>query len=432
MPIQRLNTVTTKDGRQAIVMRTSDRIAFKKCRRSWAWSSHLKGNWGPNYLASPLWFGSAIHFALEDYHGYNRFDSPVDAFRAYCIATSKQHLRDLPHDARELYHMGSAMMEYYVKHWLRHRRADQTLWLEDENGVKIPQVEVDFEIEVPLDEYPLLRTYAAAHGADCVLYRGTIDRVSIDEYGRLWVVEYKTAKVFEHNHYQTDPQVTTYVWAAKNIYKKYGLDVAGVIYQQFLKKVPEQPKILASGKVSTASNLVTSATLYRDRLESLYGEVEKAPEANRQFLTDLMIKEDEHNDRYIARTLIERNDHMCEMEAQKILLELEDMLNPDLPLYPAPTRDCSRMCSFLGPCVSFDDGGDWEYNLTHNFAPRGDDADRFWRRRLPHPDKMVALRERGTDPDLEEMQVRLQSLDPSTQEAITKGEEEIAFTFNMS
>lgn len=424
MPVGKLNTVTLKDGRKAIIIRTSDRISFKKCRRSWSWSSHLKENWGSKNLASPLWFGSAIHYALEDYHGYQKFDKPADAFRAYCIATSKQHLRDLPYDAAELFKLGTAIMSYYTDHWLRHRKADQTFWLDG-----VPQVEVDLEIEVPLDDHPHLKELAAYHSADCVLYRGTIDRMAIDEYGRLWVVEYKTAKVFEHNHYQTDPQVTTYVWAAKAIYPNH--EVAGVIYQQFGKKIPEQPKILASGKVSTASNMITSATLYRDLLDRIYGSAENAPEANRDYLTNLMISEDEHKDRYIVRTLVTRNDHMCEMEAQKILLELEDMLNPDLPLYPAPTRDCSRMCSFLGPCVSFDDGSDWEYNLEHNFAKRDSAADRMWRRRMPSPEKMLALREAGGEPDLEEMQARLQSLPHEAREAIERGEEEIGFTFNM-
>lgn len=426
MPIQRLNTTLLKDGRKAIIIRTSDRIQFKKCRRAWSWGSHLKGNWGPSNLASPLWFGSAIHYALEDYHGHNRFESPADAFRAYCIATSKQHLRDLPYDAMELFRLGTAMMDYYTTHWLRHRKADKTFWLDG-----IPQVEVDFEIEIPLEEYPLLRDLCHLHDADCVLYRGTIDRVAIDEYGRLWVVEYKTAKIAEHMHYLTDPQVTSYVWAAKHVYKKYGYEVAGVKYIQFIKKMPEPPKILASGKISTAQNLVTSATLYRDALERMYGDVTKAPEANQEFLTNIMISEDEHRDRYIQRVDVERNDHMCQMEAQKILLELEDILNPNLPLYPSPVRECSRMCSFIAPCVSFDDGSDWEYNLTHRFAQRNQDADKFWRKRLPNPGKLAEMRKKNIVPDLEEMQVVLQSLPTAQQAAIEKGEEEIAFTFSM-
>src|SRR3990167_8296884 len=263
-----LNVALLPDGRKALIIRTSDRIAFKKCRRSWSWSSHLKANLGPRHLPGPLWFGSAVHYALEDYHGYHHFASASDAFRAYCIATSKQHLRDLPDDAHELFQLGTAMMDYYENGWLATRRADNTYW---EDGV--PQVEVNFEIEVPLDENPLLRAYADAHGVDVVLYRGTIDRIVIDGYGRLWVDEYKTAKIAEHMHYQTDPQVTTYMWVARHIYPNH--EIAGVIYHQFVKRLPEQPRILSTGFFSTASNLTTSVNLYKPALEKMYGSKEE-------------------------------------------------------------------------------------------------------------------------------------------------------------
>lgn len=419
-----LNVALLPDGRKAIIIRTSDRIAFKKCRRSWSWSSHLQGNLGPSYLASPLWFGSAIHYALEDYHGYKQFATAADAFRAYCIATSKQHLRDLPNDAEQLFELGTKMMDYYTDGWLSTRKADET-FIED----GVPQVEVNFEIEVPLDEHPLLRSYANAQGADCVLYRGTIDRVAIDEYGRLWVVEYKTAKVAEANHYQTDPQVTTYVWAASHIYPGY--EIAGVIYMQFVKKQPELPRLLSSGKVSTASNLVTSAYLYKKQLEAMFGTVGLAPKENRDYLTDLMIAEDENKDKFIIREYIHRNQHMCEAEAQKILLELEDMLNPELPLYPNPTRECSRMCSFLAACVSFDDGSDHEVILTANFSQRDQAADRLWRKRVPDPSKLVELRTNRIIPDLTDMQLRLQAMPEAERDRIVAGEETIPFTFNI-
>lgn len=245
-----LRLVKLSDGRKAIVIRTSDRIAFKQCRRKWGWSSHLKRNLGSKYLATPLWFGSGIHYALEDYHGYNYFGKPARAWMAYAIATSKTYERDLPDDAQEYYDLGVKMMDYYVDHWLRFRRRSETYWCPPSptgdpkvdaggygptlpNGEPnpdfheswMPQVEVDFEIEIPLDEHPTLHTYAEANGADCILYRGTIDRVGIDPNGYLWVVEYKTAKRVENYHYQTDPQITTYAWAASYI---YGRPVAGI------------------------------------------------------------------------------------------------------------------------------------------------------------------------------------------------------------
>src|SRR3954468_7715100 len=68
-------------------IRTSDRIGFKRCRRRWGWNSHLRGNLGPKEAQNPLWFGTGMHFALEDYHGFNVYGSPTEAFKAYCSAT---------------------------------------------------------------------------------------------------------------------------------------------------------------------------------------------------------------------------------------------------------------------------------------------------------------------------------------------------------
>lgn len=400
-----LNLTILEDGRKAIIIRTSDRIAFKQCRRKWAFSSHLKRNLGSKQLAAPLWFGSAIHFALEDYHGWNKFGHPKEAFKAYCIATSKNYLRDLPSDAQEHFQLGQAMMDYYVDYWLGSygRKPDETYWAPNpETGVLEPQVEVNFEIPIPIDDHPILRAFCDRMGVDVVLYRGTIDRVCIDSDGFLWVDEYKTAKVAATMHYSTDPQVTTYVWAAGVIYDK---PVAGVIYHQFVKKSPNPPPLLSTGKISTAANLVSSWPLYREALEGLYESIAKAPAKNQEKLNELAKSETEDRDRYIVRDRIFRNSTQCQSEAFKILLEQEDMLNPDLPLYPNPTRDCSRMCSFLSPCIGMDDGSDWEALLDMQYASRDQDADRLWRRRLPSPASLWEAQNKDFDWDLESIQL---------------------------
>jgi hypothetical protein len=419
------------DGRKAIIIRTSDRITFKQCRRKWSWSSHLKGNLGSRHLAGPLWFGSGVHYGLEDYHGYNHFGSPADAFRAYCIATSKQFHQELPSDALELYKLGTALLDYYTEYWLQApgRPVDETFYHPDPiTGEDVPQVEVSFEFEVPLDTHPRLAALAKAQGADCVLYRGTIDRMGVDSMGNLWVYEYKTAKRAEHLHYETDPQVTVYIWAASHI---YNLPVAGVVYLQFVKNEPKIPRPLSTGKISTASNLVTSVPLYRRGLENLYGSVERAPIQNRDFLTALMTKEDENKDRFITRDYVTRNQFQLDAEAEKIILECEDMLNPDLPLYPNPTRDCSRMCGFLSACVAFDAGADWEGILNAKFGQRGEFPEHLWRKRMPSPEKMAQLRGVNMTPDLEEMQARLEDMPEQDAEAVMRGEQEVEFTFQM-
>lgn len=406
--MQGLTLAQLDDGRKAIIIRTSDRIAFKQCRRKWGFSSHLKYNLTPRSLAAPLWFGSAIHYALEDYHGYNKFGHPAEAFKAYCVATAHNYKRDLPPDAQEHYELGQAMMDYYIRHWLGGypRKPDDTYWAPNPiTGNLEPQVEVNFEIPIPCspDTNPILYRYMRALGADCVLYRGTIDRVSIDEDGYLWVVEYKTAKTAMTTHYQTDPQVTTYVWACSLI---YDLPVAGVVYQQFVKKQPNPPKILSNGTLSVAANQFTSYPLYREGLVNLYGDPMKAPSRNQAYMNTLMSAETEHRDRYIIRDPIKRNVLQCQSEAQKILMELEDMLNPDLPLYPNPTRDCSRMCSFLTPCINMDDGSDWEALVMDGYISRDEDPDRLWRRRLPAAGELLEqYRIMDQEPDLQGIQM---------------------------
>lgn len=330
--------------------------------------------------------------------------------------------------------MGVKMMDYYVNHWLRFRTPTKTYWAppvptgdpEFDAGGDYPregwepQVEVNFEIPIPLDEHPIIEEYAHIHGADCVLYRGTIDRVGIDDEGMLWCVEYKTAKRAERFHYQTDPQITTYLWAMSNIYNR---PIAGVKYYQFIKNTPEPPRILGRGKISTASNLVSSSTLYRDSLERMYGQNEGVwPKENKDKLTELMMQETENKDRYIERETVRRNMHQVQAESLKILLEVEDMLNPTLPLYPNPTRQCPYMCSFLGPCVTMDDGGDFQHELEVEFSERDQDPDKMWRRRLPSIEALMRMVEKSHVPDLMGIQKGVRDANAEQRAAIEAGE----------
>ena len=122
------------------------------------------------------------------------------------------------------------------------------------------------------------------------------------------------------------------------------------------------------------------------------------------YLSYLYTTENENRDRYIQRVPVARTGIQAQTEAGKILLELEDMLNPELPLYPNPTRDCSRMCGMLSPCVSFDDGSDWEIELESEFASRDLAGERLWRMRLPPAHELIKMEKDGQAPDLEGIQ----------------------------
>ena len=94
-------------------IRTSDRRVFRRCLRKWSFQSSLRGNWKYQGTEQNInfWFGSAIHFAMEDYHGYNVFGDPRIAFWAYYQAFPED---ELPSGAEAHYSLGIAMLSYYL------------------------------------------------------------------------------------------------------------------------------------------------------------------------------------------------------------------------------------------------------------------------------------------------------------------------------
>ncbi len=360
------------------VIRTSDRGNFKRCRRRWGWSSHMRKNLTPKTTVDYFWLGSGVHYAAEDFHGYNIYGHPAKALQAYFDATTIPGSREAPENWRDHTELGLAMMEYYADHWLRNRDPLKTWY---RNGK--PVVEINFEIPIPFDQ-----TKLEEWGYDKVVFVGTIDRIVIDELERLWVLDYKTAKTIATDHFATDPQISAYIMAAHALFNE---PIAGMIYQQHLKAVPEEPKILASGRVSLNKQQRTTHSLYRETLKALYGDVQRAPGDNVKFLNTLLEGETENADRFIRRDYIARNEQQSASESVKILLECEDMLNPNLPLYPNPTKDCSWDCQFKSPCVSLDDGSDFEYELDIGFETAQERGSDTWRQHLKQPQQIESL-----------------------------------------
>lgn len=375
-----VDRVRTSDGQRIAVIRTSDRGQFRACRRRWNWTSAMRQNLRPVEQAGALWFGTGIHHALEDYHGGGDYEFPEHAFDAYVQATRQTQGEDyiLPPDHDDLLKMGYKMMEYYRKIWLKNRSPLKTfVW----NGV--PQVEVNFIVEVP---FPL-KEFGYDKWWDKVVYAGTIDRVVVDEHGNLWLVDYKTAAKLTGSHLNNDPQVCTYSWLASKYYG--GLPIAGFIYWQFLKKVPKIPKPLKSKKISTAKNQRVSAELYKIALERRYGKLELSPQENVDFYYNLMRQEGPDHDPFIRRTYVSRSQHAIEAEGQLIMMELEDMLNMDMPLYPNRNWMCG-MCDWYEPCISLDDGSDWLEQIESYYQVESPNMRTRWKAYLPEPERYSA------------------------------------------
>ena len=337
--------VARDDDERIAYIRTTDRSLFKRCRRKWGFQSALRMNRDQIDRPGYFWIGTGGHFALEDYHGYNYYGHPVEAYKAYVDAQkkwSKKSRQNLPNDWEELAELGEALLDNYVL-WLSHRDPLNTLWLDGE-----PQVECKILLELPWER--------GRHGWDRVIYQGTLDRV-VEIDGELWVLDWKFYKTIGSNNLDFDQQMSSYIWLGSTVFDR---PMAGAVLVQLRKTVPNEPKILSSGKLSTAGNQGTTHGLYKNALIEIYGSANKAPRQNIVCLNDLAARESGDRDDFVRRDKTRRTMKQQESEGSRIMMEIEDMLNPDLPLYTNPTRDCGWDCQMQDVCLMMDRDDHWQ------------------------------------------------------------------------
>lgn len=354
------------------IISTSDRNAFRSCRRKWNWSSHLRQGLSKHEQAHPLWFGSGMHHVLEDVHGRREYSNVEAAISDYCTATMAHHgPENLPETFEEDKSLMLRMMQHYMYGFIKAGNRDpfKTYIVGGE-----PQVEVPFEFDIPLPPGVLEKS-----GYKKVIYRGTLDRVIVDDDGYLWLQDYKNVAAFTpYEHLELDSQIGVYLWAASYIYRR---PVLGFVYTQLRKQGVEQPRVLQSGEISTDQKQNTTHAMYRAALIKKYGDGQW-PQKNVDTLNHLASLEEPEADKYVRRDRVTRAPNTMRAEAQKIIAEVSDMLDPNLKIYPNPSFMCPRMCSFIEPCLEMDRGSRYKSTLETDYLSREYASRNEWRQHL--------------------------------------------------
>lgn len=353
-----------RDSNKVIEIHTSDRLNFRRCRRKWNWTSPMHGNLvlADSPSAGPLWLGSGFHFAMEDYHGWKRFDHPTDAFLAYVEAHRESQL---PEDVDELIELGCSMLSYYADVWLQKPGREHYTTM----SIGLTEPLVEFSWSIPLEGMQ------GPNGED-VNYVGTFDRVVFDSEDRIWVIDYKTAARLETGNLETDSQVSAYTWAAR---KLFGDRVEGVIWQQHLKKVARGPAKLKAGGFSQNKSAGVPWSLYRSALIEEFGGI---PQEYVEHLNSLLEEETEQGDAFVKQQLIRRSPESSLNFEKYMRMEVSDMVSGP-QIYPNPTRDCAWDCPVRTACITLEDGYDWELILGENFVKRTNETN--WRDRIKWP-----------------------------------------------
>lgn len=299
-----------------MLVRTSERGEFKRCRQRWAWKfiDHMS----PKVSSPALRFGTLVHEALAEYYkpGVKRGPHPTKTFKkaykaqlATAFEFGMRNEDDSWVNAREL---GIAVLDHYIETY------------GDDDMIEIIQPEMPFQVDVHNEAGKYICTYTG-------IFDAVIKHRATKEVG---LFEHKTAGTISTNHLTLDEQAGAY-WLfapeflrSRGILKK-GQDLDMVLYNFLRKSKPdERPQNEAGQRLNKNGDV---------------SKVQPPP--------------------YFLRYPVYRSHEDRETVLQRIIMETREIKlvrAGKLGIYKNPTRDCSWDCGFFDMCELHESGDDWK------------------------------------------------------------------------
>ena len=396
-----------------IPIHTSDIANFKRCRRYWDWSSPTRTNlrhkveiYGINF---PMWFGTGIHYALEKYYDPILKRDPLESWNTWfqyqweggivgeewleltydihprllettgplpsdlvepdntwVIKGLKDILPDpIEEEFMEHKELGIGMLTFYKDYAAR---KDDFEVVAVESTYSIP---LGFEVIDRREESPNYGKKIPVHA------RGKRDKIAwYPERNKFAVMDHKTAARVDEDYFlknEKDEQFTNYLWATKYEALHYDLpwynhQVDRIIVNALRKNYPKEPTILKSGFPSVSRTTEgTTAELF---MACVNAEPERVmwfeDDERAQKYYDYLVSQGD--DLFIQRDIVFRNDAEIENADKHIKMIAHEMLREDINVYPSPTGAKSCLyCAFRAPCISKDDGSDWQGMLEDGY-----------------------------------------------------------------
>jgi len=406
-------------------LHTSEGRSFRGCRRRWDWIFH--DGYYPKTTAKPLEFGVAFHVGMQTFYNpmtwHDRETAAALALVAFKQKVQEQYNNYLrlnegqidpesKADYEERVELGLKMLKYYTK----------VVSPKYDTNFKPVKVEIAFEVPIkdPAGNYiwckcdrcwkrwknsdegirhhdewqethraklttsGLTEEQALRYTSDAEYYRyehwkglpvtygGRIDMLAEDDYGRYWVFDWKTAARLstgepgaDDDFLWLDDQISSYCWALWVL----GIPVAGFVYAEIKKAVPEEPEPLVRPRLGR----IFSVSKQNDYDYETYRTtiIENDPHgwaagAYDDFLEHLKL----HGGRFHLRHQIFRNPIELSNVGYNIWQQALDMTDPNLRIYPSPGRFSCGNCAFKDPCLGQNRGDDYWYTLNTLYDKR--------------------------------------------------------------
>lgn len=346
---------------KVIAVHTSDRIAYKKCRRQWDIISDTRQGRKPIETPQPLDFGQAFHAGFAIFYDPKTWHMTLDDRRPIMVAAAISEAKRtmIGQKARFLMLTGAdALEDDKQEEFVKDLDLIEGMFLHYFDYVKrhnmdrFTPVAVELGFEVELDTLP---------DGTRVVYRGRLDCLVKDEWDEYWVYDWKTASQwgFEASieYLELDEQMGSYNWAVELM---LGIKIAGSMYAQVKKAYPQPLPMLARQRMGcNFSTNKQNPTSYDIALKQLT-EAGEPLEPYVDYLNYLKAEGVE----YVKRVPVHRNRHELEEMGERIRAETADMLDPYLRVYPSPDPFKCKYCPVRPVCIGMNDGSDIEYLLN--------------------------------------------------------------------
>lgn len=314
-----MSLLVAPDYGMEMVVRTSERKDFMRCRQKWWWA--YVDRLSPRERKFALGFGDLIHQAMAAYYipGSKRGPHPVEIFRVLW-AEHGEGLYGQFDDEREWMKgedLGVEMLVGYVDFW------------GPEPDIHIIAPEQSFQIYIEDSQT----------GERLATYVGQMDAVARIKLGGKWklmLLEHKTTKSIPNSniYLELDEQASSYWAYGPDWMRSVGIlgkneDLDGVLFNHLRKALPDLRPQDEQGRY-----LNQNGTVSKKQPPPLY-----------------------HRDP-VYRNSAQRANTMARVEWQ--VWEMQGAKEGEVPIYKHPTGDCRWDCQFKHMCELHERGADWE------------------------------------------------------------------------
>ncbi len=349
----------------AYIINSSDRRSFKRCRRAWDLGAHSRQNYEPVTPVEVFDFNRAICDALAVYY----FPGMWEWNREIVLPLTIEGFLKSMQKQLDRYLQQQTLSKEEERDWNDHLELGELMlrryfeWAATMDSFSPIRVESQFEVNIP-DPFQPGRDLAWREGVP-IRYRGRIHLLVVDGHDAYWLVKHQVIdeQWSDLDDLLLDEQGISYCWAWENFF--LGMKIAGTIYNELRKSA-----FLSGGTMSGASPVVNSPVGG--------GQAEPVAQHRRMYVQtdrepDQRIKQE--GNQLFRRTQIPRSRKELKNFGRQLALEALDMTNPDLRLYPNPSRENCGACAYVRPCIALNEGASAGRLLEAYYRKRDEESE---------------------------------------------------------